>query len=231
MPLSCVERRKTKTKIGDPLASLGATGMIASAGRALCGGRQLDNVQARQQELDRFLVGVERRAYRLALIATRNREDALDIVQEAMLRLVRRYADRPGAEWGPLFQRIVQSTIRDWYRRSQVRSRWRQFLGKGLVNDGAEPDENPLETRFAGSEPEPDARLASQQAMETLDVALHQLPPRQQQVFLLRQWEGLSVKETATVMGCGEGSVKTHYSRAVRVLREKLAGHWPEITR
>lgn len=196
----------------------------------ICGGWKLDKVQARRQELDRFLTGAEQRAYRLALIATRNREDALDIVQEAMLRLVRRYADRPSTEWGPLFQRIMQSTIRDGYRRSQVRNRWRQFFGKGASNDeiAAEAKEDPLETRFASNELEPDAWLANWQAMEALDVALHQLPLRQQQVFLLRQWEGLSVSETATAMGCGEGSVKTHYSRAVRALRKKLDGHGPE---
>ncbi len=177
--------------------------------------------------MDRFLAGVESRAYRMAWIATNSREDALDIVQDAMLRLVKRYADRPEAEWEPLFQRIMQSAIRDWYRRSQVRNRWRQWLGfaKGSLDE--ERLDDPLETTIASHVPGPESHLASQHAIDVLDAALHALPLRQQQVFLLRQWEGLSVADTAHAMGISAGSVKTHYSRAVRTLRGKLEDHWP----
>jgi RNA polymerase sigma-70 factor (ECF subfamily) len=178
--------------------------------------------------LDRFLAGVEQRAYRLAVIATSHHEDALDIVQDAMLRLARRYGDRDAAQWGPLFQRILQSVIRDWYRRTTVRNRWRQFFGSRSAGAEDEPAEDPLAARFAASDPDPGRQLVNRQAMEALDAALHQLPLRQQQAFLLRQWEGLSVRDTAAAMSCSEGSVKTHFSRALTALREQLHEHWSE---
>jgi RNA polymerase sigma-70 factor, ECF subfamily len=192
---------------------------------APCRRETLDNSVA----LEQFLASVERRAYRMALIATGNREDALDIVQDAMLRLARRYADRDAGQWGPLFHRIVQSVIRDWYRRTAVRNRFRQFFGQGGSQEMHPEDaqvEAPIEARFASAEPQPDAQLQQQQAMAQLDAALQRLPLRQQQVFLLRQWEGLSVRDTAQAMGCGEGSVKTHFSRALKTLREQLQDHW-----
>lgn len=162
----------------------------------------------------------------MAWIATQHREDALDIVQDAMLRLVKGYAGRAEDEWGPLFQRILQSAIGDWHRRSRVRNRWRQWLGFGHDEDGGE-SADPIETMVADLAPEPAAQLASEQAMAVLDAALQALPLRQQQAFLLRHWEGLSVVDTAAAMGCSEGSVKTHFSRAVQNLRDKLEGHWP----
>jgi RNA polymerase sigma-70 factor (ECF subfamily) len=201
---------------------------IGISGHELCvtGGRSsLDNSIA----LDQFLASVERRAYRMAMIATNSHEDALDIVQDAMLRLVRRYSARAPEQWGPLFHRIVQSVIRDWYRRSAVRNRFRFFLGsKGHQAQGHDSGENedPIEARVAADQPAPDSQLVQQQAITQLDTALHQLPLRQQQAFLLRQWEGLSVRDTAQAMGCGEGSVKTHFSRAVKALREQLQDHW-----
>lgn len=176
--------------------------------------------------LDQFLAAVEQRAYRLAFIATSQREDALDIVQDAMLRLARRYGDRDAEQWGPLFQRILQSVIRDWYRRTKVRNRWRQFFASSAAED--EATEDPLATRFAAADPEPGRQLVNRQAMEALDAALHRLPLRQQQAFLLRQWEGLSVRDTAAAMRCSEGSVKTHFSRALTALREQLHEHWLE---
>lgn len=198
---------------------------IEITGHRPCRRGALDNSAA----LNQFLVGVERRAYRMAMIATRSHEDALDIVQDAMLRLAKRYADRDAEQWGPLFHRITQSVIRDWYRRAAVRNRFRFFLGqKGSQTGDSETDaeDNPIETRFATVAPEPDAQLVQLQAIKQLDAALHQLPLRQQQVFLLRQWEGLSVRDTAQAMGCGEGSVKTHFSRALKALREQLQDHW-----
>ncbi len=176
--------------------------------------------------MDRFLAAVEGRAYRMAWIATGNREDALDIVQDAMLRLVKGYAGRPEVEWPPLFQRIVQSAIRDWYRRNRVRNRWRQWLGFSPATDD-EAGGDPLQTTIASAAPGPDGELASQHAIDALEAALRALPLRQQQAFLLRQWEGLSVADTAAAMGVSAGSVKTHYSRAVQALRDKLEDHWP----
>lgn len=175
------------------------------------------------QTLDAFLGGVERRAYRKALIATSNREDALEIVQDAMLKLATRYGKKPPEEWGPLFERILQSTIRDWYRRSKVRNSLRFFF----KHDDDENEEDPLEKIAGAASNQPDQNLKDEMAMAALEKALHQLPLRQQQAYLLRHWEGMDVAETAQAMGCSEGSVKTHLSRAVAALRNQLEDHWP----
>jgi len=177
-----------------------------------------DPVLDQQQSLDRFLASVEQRAYKMAQIATRGHEDSLDIVQDAMLALVQKYSHRPRDEWPPLFFRILQSRIRDWYRRQRVRTRWR-VLPRG-DHDDAGPD--PLHAI-------PDPAQAGPLEMATLDEstdvvlrAIERLPMRQQQAFLLRAWEGLDVKSTAFAMRCSEGSVKTHYSRALKSLRAAL---------
>lgn len=161
----------------------------------------------------------------MAFIATNSREDALDIVQDAMLRLVRRYSDRSADDWAPLFYRILQSVIRDWYRRDKVRNRWRLFFGTRHQDVESEPEDS-IASGVAAQDPEPGRELANQRAIEELEKVLHRLPLRQQQAFLLRQWEGLSVSETAAAMGCSDGSVKTHLSRAVKTLREQLQDHW-----
>lgn len=114
---------------------------------------------------------------------------------------------------------LLQSRIRDWYRRSRVRNRWRVWLG------GEEDEEDPLHNLADAESPGPAELLAGQRAMGALEQALQKLPLRQQQAFLLRTWEGLDVAETAHAMGCSEGSVKTHYSRAVHTLRILLEGH------
>lgn len=159
----------------------------------------------------------------MAIIATNNRDDALEIVQDSMMKLVNRYADKQDADWGPLFHRILQSTIRDWYRRSKIRNGFRHFFFASTTEDEVDP----MDTYADASQIEPGQQLKQQQAMLALDIALHDLPLRQQQAFLLRQWEGLNINETAAAMECSSGSVKTHYSRAIKVLREKLEGHWP----
>lgn len=153
----------------------------------------------------------------MARIATGNEDDALEIVQDAMLKLVKRYADRDEQEWGPLFHRILQSTIRDWYRRSSVRNRLRVWFG-----GGDDEGDDPLENRPGNDADGPLQQLEAERFGDDLEQALHALPLRQQQAFLLRVWEGLSVEDTAKSMGCSAGSVKTHYSRAVHSLREKL---------
>jgi len=174
------------------------------------------------ETLNGFLAGVERRAFRMARLATGSRDDALDIVQDAMLALARRYGDRAPAEWGPLFHRILQSRIRDWYRRQQVRRRVFGWLGASDDEQG-DPLDAVADDRSVG----PAGEHAQTRFSEALERALRSLPLRQQQAFLLRAWEGLDVAETARAMGITQGSVKTHYSRAVHALRGKLEEHAP----
>ncbi|MBI3774255.1 MAG: RNA polymerase sigma factor [Gammaproteobacteria bacterium] len=173
-----------------------------------------------KRRLDAFLAQVERRAYRMALIATRQRDDALDIVQDAMFKLVRSYAHKPEAEWTPLFYRVLQTCILDWSRRRKVRNLWQRVLG-GHDDDGEDPFALVPDSVHAT----PDHRVAQTAAMDALERALAQLPLRQHQAFLLRVWEGMDTAQTAQAMGCSEGSVKTHYSRAVHALRELLEEH------
>jgi len=175
---------------------------------------------ARRQLLNRFLASVERRAYRMAVLATGNQDEAMDIVQDAMLKLVENYGDKPEPDLAPLFFCILQSRIRDWYRRSSVRNRLRSWLGSDDDDETDALDQLPDPAARA-----PDELLAARGGMVALESALGALPLRQQQVFLLRAWEGLDVKQTAQIMQCAEGSVKTHYSRALASLREKLGEH------
>jgi len=177
------------------------------------------------RELDRFLKDVERRAFRMAQIALRDTDDALDVVQEAMIQLARSYSSRPSEEWKPLFYRILQNRIHDWQRRRRTRSRVIAWWTGGVRD---EDDETPDAIENAASgDAGPGLRLENDEAMAALEVALRELPPRQQQAFLLRSLEGLDVATTAASMGCSEGSVKTHYFRALQSLRERLGEHWP----
>lgn len=180
-------------------------------------------VLEKQRALDRFLASVEKRAFRIAQIATSHSDDAFDIVQDAMFKLVEKYADRDEAQWQALFHRILQSRIRDWYRRNTVRNRFRCWLG-GNAGDEQDPMQGVADE--AGRSPE--TELENAQSMDALDRALGNLPVRQQQAFILRVWEGLDVRETAKAMACSEGSVKTHFSRAVHSLRDALGEHWHE---
>jgi len=175
--------------------------------------------QTRSRALNQFLAGVELKAFKIAQAALRHEDDALDAVQDAMLQLVRAYADRPADQWKPLFYRILENRIRDLQRRRTVRGRviaWLPFRGD---EDDDEPD--PI-AQAPSPEPQPPRRLELDQAMTALEKALGELPRRQQQVFLLRTLEGLDVAETASAMGCSQGSVKTHYFRALRALRAQL---------
>ncbi len=181
---------------------------------------------ASSRAMDSFLASVERRAFRIAQMAVGSTEDALDIVQDAMFGLVKRYADKPPSDWKPLFYRILMSRIRDWYRRRSVRNRWRAWLRNIRYEDRSEETDS-IETLPAPPGGNPDAQVMIGDAMAALDRAIQALPLRQQQAFLLRAWEGLSVRETAKAMKCTSGSVKTHYSRAVHTLRDELGEHWP----
>ena len=162
----------------------------------------------------------------MAEMATGNPDDALDLVQDAMLGLVRSYGKRRADEWPPLFYRILQSRIRDWYRRNRVRNRFRIWL-KPWQNEAGDEPPDPIQNLPDGEQADTPGRVARQDAVAELQRALHDLPLRQQQAFMLRAWEGLDVAQTAFAMKCSEGSVKTHYSRAVHRLRELLEDHWP----
>ncbi|MFK2855352.1 RNA polymerase sigma factor [Dyella humi] len=168
--------------------------------------------------LDAFLAGMERRAFRMAELHLGNREDALDAVQDAMLRLVKHYRNKPAEEWTPLFWGILRRRIVDLQRRRKVRSIVVGWLGGGHDDDG---DELPA-WEPADNGPDPLEKLHGEQSYADMAAAVKKLPQRQREAFMLRVLEGLDVAETAAVMGCSEGSVKTHLSRAMQHLREQL---------
>lgn len=175
--------------------------------------------------LNRFLTDIERRAFSMAHFSAHNTEDALDIVQDAMLDFVRRYAVRPEVEWKPLFYKVLNSRIRDWQRRSAVRSRFRAWFG--FFGENTDEPSDPIDSIADTATRDPATQLLLNDIADTLKTGLCSLPLRQRQAFLLRVWEGLDVAGTALAMGCSEGSVKTHYSRAVRALRGMLEEHRP----
>ena len=177
-----------------------------------------DDARAAPATLDAFLSNVERRAFRLAELNLGNREDALDAVQDAMLRLVKHYRDKPAQEWTPLFWGILRRRIVDLQRRRKVRSIMVGWLGGGRDDDGDElPSWDP-----ADNGPGPMDRLQDAQSYADMAAAVKKLPQRQREAFMLRVLEGLDVAETAQAMGCSEGSVKTHLSRAMHHLRDQL---------
>jgi len=168
-----------------------------------------------------FLAEVERRAFKQAVFAVREQHSALDIVQDAMLKLTDKYAGKPAVELPLLFQRILQNTIRDFYRRQKVRSLWTTLFSSLQARDDNE-DYDPLESMQTegpgGKGDSPADRLERSQIAGVIGEGLERLPPRQREAFLLRYWEELDVAETAQAMGCSEGSVKTHCSRATHAL-------------
>ena len=174
-----------------------------------------------EQQLNRFLAEVERRALRIAEIAVRDRDEALDLVQDAMIKLARKYADKDTGEWPPLFSRILQNGIRDWHRRQAVRNRVMVWFGRGKTDD----DYDPIAAAPDPIGRAPEQELSNDEAMASLEVAVHALPTRQREAFMLRTFEGLDVAGTAVAMGCSEGSVKTHYSRAIHSLRDTLGDY------
>jgi RNA polymerase sigma-70 factor (ECF subfamily) len=178
-----------------------------------------DTTQDGTRALETFLASVERKGFRIAQIALRHEADALDVVQDAMMQLSARYASRPPEEWRPLFYRILENRVRDVQRRRNVRSRVMAYLPWRGENEDDAPD---LIEQAVDKAPQPPAQLESDQAMAALEQAIAGLPPRQRQAFLLRNFEGLDVAETAASMKCSQGSVKTHYFRALQALRAKL---------
>src|SRR5689334_3152495 len=183
-------------------------------------GRSRDqDLMTTSRALDQFLSSVEKRAFKIAQLGLRNDDDALDAVQDAMMKLVQSYAARSIEEWRPLFYRILANRIRDLQRRRTVRGRIMAWLPARDVED--EEDFDPI-AQAPSPEVTPARRLELDEAIGVLETAVADLPPRQQQAFLLRNFEGLDVNETASAMGCSEGSVKTHYFRALESLRSKL---------
>lgn len=181
-------------------------------------------VLATQQQLSSFLAESERRAYKQALFGVRDEHTALDIVQDAMMKLAEKYADKPPEELPLLFQRILQNTIRDFYRRQKIRSMW-TTLFSSLAPKHQEKDSedyDPLETlqvkRDSNFGNDPHDQLEQSQLVGFIEKAIETLPARQREAFLLRYWEEMDVAATAAIMGCSEGSVKTHCSRATHAL-------------
>ncbi len=178
---------------------------------------------ATSKELSDFLASVERRAYKKTAYLVNDDHAALDIVQDSMLKLAEKYPDKPVAEYPMLFQRILQNTTRDYWRRLKVRNVWTTLLSSftGKSDDGESSD--PLEILGADSdENSPSEALTQKQTLSMIEKAIEKLPLRQREAFLLRYWEEMDVAETASIMGCSDGSVKTHCSRAVKALSQEL---------
>ena len=176
-----------------------------------------------------FLASVERKAFKQAVYAVRDDEAAFDIVQDAMMKLAEKYADKPPAELAPLFQRILQNVIHDHFRRQKVRNLWTTLLSalQPPDDDGGGGDGDPLETPAPRDRrprvPESAAdEVEGNQVLAIIEAEIHRLPNRQREAFIMRYWQDMDVAETAEAMGCSEGSVKTHCSRATHALANAL---------
>jgi len=178
------------------------------------------------EELDDFLRSVERRAFKRTVYAVRDEDAALDIVQDAMIRLSQSYADRPAAEWPMLFQRILSNATLDWFRRQKVRNAVFTNMGDLEAAAGGEDGDfdllEALQIEDTGTEGA-DETASRTETLAQIEDEIQKLPARQREAFLLRYWEELDVAETAAAMGCSEGSVKTHCSRAVQALSKALS--------
>jgi RNA polymerase sigma-70 factor, ECF subfamily len=178
---------------------------------------------ASSQELSDFLRDVERRAYKQTLYAVRDEHVALDIVQDSMLKLAEKYAKNPVTEYPMLFQRILQNTMKDFWRRQKVRNLWTTLLSSFGAGKDGEEDHDPLDSIDVEDESSnPQVQLERSQTMKIIEKALEKLPARQREAFILRYWEDMDVAETAAMMGCSQGSVKTHCSRALHTMAALL---------
>jgi len=178
---------------------------------------------ASDKELSDFLKSVEKRAFKRTVYAVRDDDAALDVVQDSMIRLADKYADRPAAELPLLFQRILSNATMDWFRRQKVRNSVLQNMSDFDVDDADFDLLESLESAdgMLGAESAADT-VSRSQILLVIEAQVAELPARQREAFLLRYWEEFDVAETATVMGCSEGSVKTHCSRAVHALAKAL---------
>lgn len=170
------------------------------------------------ESIEDFLASVEKQAFLMAKYATGDTDAALDIVQDAMFKLVRQYGSRPAEEWRPLFFRILNNRITDQYRKRGFMQRMSRWFGVNEEEDGGVEAIDQL----ASVEVEPEEYLYAEGVGDALREAYLALPQRQQQAFNMRHWQGMSVEETATAMSVSAGSVKTHLSRALKNLREQL---------
>ena len=187
-----------------------------SIGRAPARGDGLDE----NLSMDAFLKTVERRAFHMAKIATGDPDTALDIVQDSMYKLVEKYSDKSSIEWRPLFYRILNGKIIDQYRHKAVRDRL--FPWRKTVNSDQGQSLSAIETARGRQSDQPDEMIMRAQRIKQLTKGVSALSSRQREAFMLRCWEGMSTNETAAAMRCSEGSVKTHYSRAMHALRDLL---------
>lgn len=194
--------------------------------RGICALQPKEQLLATPLEMNAFLAQSERRAFKQAMFAVREEEAALDIVQDSMMKLAEKYADKPVEELPMLFTRIVQNTILDYFRRTKVRNQWTTLLGDIQGSDSSDDDFDLLEALEVESGAQlaqsPQQALEQEQVMAVIESVIEKLPPRQREAFLLRYWEELDTTETAQAMGCSEGSVKTHCSRAVHALAQAL---------
>jgi RNA polymerase sigma-70 factor, ECF subfamily len=181
--------------------------------------------------MDTFLQSVEKKAYQMAIMATHHQQDALDIVQNSMINLVRFYGDKPRDEWRPLFYRILQNEIKNWANKQSLFKKWFSSSSSQSSHIDGESDQDLAdyyqEQNGQQEHQTPEHELVRQQLSVKLLKALEQLPLKQQQCFLLRSWEGLSVADTANAMSCSEGTVKTHMSRASQKLKMIIEGEHP----
>ena len=180
---------------------------------------------ATDKELSDFLASIEKRAFKQAVYAVRRDETALDIVQDAMIKLAEKYGDRPASELPMLFQRILQNTISDFFRREKVRNTWVSLFSSMSAN--SDDDDFDLLDVYQGDEGnevvESSAdKLERAQVLTIIEEEIEKLPARQREAFLMRYWNDMDVAETAEAMNCSEGSVKTHCSRAAHALAKAL---------
>lgn len=213
-------------------SSMGTERMQNTAGPALRAVPQsgADPDGGQPSNMDEFLASAERRAYRIACYALKDQEAALDVVQDAMLKLVEKYSNKPVTEWPALFFTILNNRITDLRRWRQLRESGGKLISLFRERGDGRGEDDLLDAGLGA-----DAQPANQQPYAAalgiqfrfhIDAALARLSDRQRNVFLLREWQGFSVRDTAKILGCSEGSVKQHHFRALRALREQLAEVW-----
>ena len=180
---------------------------------------------ATEKELDAFLREVEKRAFKRSMYHVRNEESALDIVQDSMMKLAQHYGHKPVEELPMLFQRILSNCTLDWFRRQKTQNALFTHLGDfESAEDGGEFDllETLLQGDGAAEAESPQGQAERAQTLRSIEAEIQVLPARQREAFLMRYWEDMDVAETASAMGCSQGSVKTHCSRAVAALSKAL---------
>jgi len=219
---------------GQAVCSPGMTIMpsLCETGNVNTPGTALDTTADNNQALESFFVAHEERAFYVAYAALWDREAAMDAVQDSMLRLVQYYRHKPADEWPALFRTVLNSRINDIRRKrllEQGKNRLVSLTGlfQGNRDDGRECSEFELpDTARTDGVTAPEVEYVAQELRARISQALQSLSERQRQVFILREWRGMTINETATVLGCSENSIKQHHFRAMRELRKLLAEVW-----